>query len=53
MKCRFCNGENFYLKITSHSDKYVCKDCEDKIKYLRESGLTDQQAEKVLKGENK
>jgi transposase-like protein len=50
MKCPYCKGKNLYLKRTSPVVKYGCRDCEKKVKYLRECGLTDKQIEKVLKG---
>ena len=31
-------------------EKYGCRTCEKKVKYLRECGLTDKQIEKVIKG---
>ena len=49
MKCPYCKGKNLYLKRTSPDVKYGCRDCEKKVKYLRECGLTDKQIEKVLK----
>lgn len=50
MKCPYCKGKNIYLKRTSPVEKYGCRDCEKKIKYLRECGLNDKQIEKVIKG---
>lgn len=49
MRCPYCNGKNLYLKQTSPIYKYGCRDCEKKVKYLREFGLNDKQIEKVIK----
>ncbi len=50
MKCPYCKGKNLYVKRTFPVEKYGCRDCEKKVKYLRECGLTDKQIEKVVKG---
>ena len=50
VKCPYCKGKNLYLKRTFPVEKYGCRDCENKVKYLRECGLNDKQIEKVLKG---
>ena len=41
---------DFKKKRTSPVEKYGCRDCENKVKYLRECGLNDKQIEKVIKG---
>ena len=50
--CPYCKGKNLYLKRTWPQEKYGCRDCEKKIKYLREQGLSDIQIKKLfmLKG---
>lgn len=52
MKCPYCKGRNLYVKRTWPMIVYGCKDCEEKVEYLRECGLTDEQIEKVIKGDN-
>lgn len=48
-KCPYCKGKNLYLKRTSPMEKYGCKDCENKAKYLEERGLSRKQIIKLLK----
>ena len=50
MKCPYCKGKNLYLKATFPVEKYGCRDCEKKVKYLQKCGLNDKQIEKVIKG---
>jgi DNA-directed RNA polymerase subunit RPC12/RpoP len=48
MKCPYCNGRNLYLKRTWPMEVYGCRDCEKKIKFLREKGLTDKEIKKII-----
>ena len=48
MKCPYCRGKNLYLKRTSPFEQYGCRDCEARIKYMRECGMTDDQIKKVI-----
>ena len=50
MKCPLCKCDTLYIKRTFPLEKVGCKNCEAKVKYLRECGLTDKQIEKVIKG---
>lgn len=52
MKCPYCKGRNLYVKRTWPMIVYGCKDCEEKVEYLRECGLSDEQIEKVIKGDD-
>jgi transposase-like protein len=47
-KCPYCKGKNLYLKRTWPEEKYGCKDCEKKIRYLREQGLSESQIKKLF-----
>ena len=49
MRCPYCKGKNLYLKQTSPVEKYGCRDCENKVEYLRKCGLNNKQIEKVIK----
>lgn len=48
-KCPHCRGKNLYLKRTWPTEVYGCRDCEAKIKYLRECGMTDEQIKKLYR----
>lgn len=48
MRCPYCKGKNLYLKRTSPMTVYGCRDCEHKVKLLREKGLSDSEIKKVL-----
>lgn len=48
MKCPYCKGKNLYLKRTSPIEKYGCRDCEKRIKSLREYGLSDKEIKRVI-----
>lgn len=48
-KCPYCKGKNLYLKRTSPVNVYGCRDCEKKVRYLKELGLTKEQIKKVIK----
>ena len=50
-KCPYCKGKNLYLKRTSPMEVYGCRDCEKKVKYMQEQGLSKQQMDKIIKGE--
>ena len=50
MKCSYCRGKNLYIKRTSPVVQYGCRDCENKVKYMRQCGMNDKQIEKVIKG---
>jgi len=47
-KCPYCKGKNLYLKRTSPIEKYGCRDCEKKIKIMRESGMSESSIRKVM-----
>ena len=47
-KCPYCKGKNLYLKRTSLFEKYGCRDCERKIKIMRENGMSDRDIRKVI-----
>lgn len=49
MKCPYCKGKNLYLKRTSPMEAYGCRDCENKVKYLEEQGLSKVQIKKLFK----
>lgn len=49
MKCPYCKGKNLYIKRTWPTEVYGCKDCEAKIKYLRECGLSENQIKGLFK----
>ena len=48
-KCPYCKGKNLYLKRTSPMDIYGCRDCEAKIKILREEGLSEDKIKALFK----
>lgn len=50
MKCPYCKGKNLYLKRTWPTEKYGCRDCEKKIKFLREKGLSEKEIKKLIIG---
>ncbi len=52
-KCPYCKGKNLYLKRTSPMDVYGCRDCEKKVKYMQECGLSKQQIEKIYEKNKK
>lgn len=47
-KCPYCKGKNLYLKRTSPIEKWGCKDCEKKIKIMRENGMSDKDIKKII-----
>lgn len=47
-RCPYCKGKNLYLKRTSPTEVYGCRDCEKKIKVLRQHGLNDSEIKKIL-----
>lgn len=47
-KCPYCRGRNLYLKRTWPTEQYGCRDCEEKIEQLRESGLSESQIRKLF-----
>ncbi len=49
MRCSYCGGKNLYIKRTSPMVVYGCRDCEKKVKYLRECGLNNKQIKKVIR----
>ena len=49
MKCPHCKGTNLYLKRTFPIEQYGCKDCEEKVNYLRQCGLNNNQIKKIIK----
>lgn len=49
MKCPYCKGKNLYLKRTWPTEIYGCKDCEKKVKYLYEQGLSKEQIKTLFK----
>ncbi|MEK4907385.1 hypothetical protein [Niallia sp. FSL M8-0099] len=48
-KCPYCRGKNLYLKQTSLVVKYGCRDCDKKVKLMRENGMSDKDIMKVIK----
>ena len=48
MKCPYCKGKNLYLRRTSPMEQYGCRDCDKKVKLLREKGLTDKEIRKII-----
>ena len=48
-KCPYCKGKNLYLKRTSPFGIYGCKDCEKKVKYLKEQGMSIEKIKKFFK----
>lgn len=49
-KCDYCKGKNLYIRRTSPVVVLGCEDCDKKVKYLEEQGLTKEQISKVIKG---
>lgn len=47
-KCPYCKGQNLYLKRTSPREKYGCRDCERKIKTMRENGMSESDIKKII-----
>ena len=48
-KCPYCKGKNLYLKRTSPLIFMVVKDCEKKVKYLKEQGMSIEKIKKFFK----
>jgi len=48
MKCPYCKGKNLYWKRTSPTGVIGCHDCEKKIKYMKDCGMTIDQIKKVI-----
>lgn len=47
-KCLYCKSKNLYLKRTSPVEKYGCRDCERKVKIMRENGMSGKDIKKVI-----
>ena len=50
MRCPYCKGRKLYLKRTFPVERYGCRDCEKKIKYLRKCGLNNEQIKRLVEG---
>ena len=48
MKCPYCKGKNLYLKRTWPTEKYGYRDCEKKIKFLKDKGLSEGEIKKIF-----
>ncbi len=47
-KCPHCRSKELYLKRTSPMDVWGCRNCERKIKILRERGFTDKEIKALI-----
>lgn len=49
MKCPYCKGKNLYLKRTWPIRGYGCRDCERKVKSLRDAGVDEKVVREFFK----
>ena len=47
-KCPYCKGKNIYLKRTWPEEVYGCRDCDKKVKLLRDKGLTESEIRQII-----